>query len=149
MAHEGARREAAELGRPDVVNVAMSFPQSQREPAVDICYLGPDRSPVSLEIPELDEDGVCFMGRQLIKREGKDDENKDSTRLVLAEPVVDVVVPRSVPWTLKTSLRSPRGCSVLKDNDDLAVILTKLLKLPNPPNKQKIMSPSVTGGNGN
>lgn len=116
---------------------------------VDICYLGPGRSPVSLEIPGLDAGGVSFMGRELIKREGKDDESKESSRLVLAEPVVDAIVAAVGALDLAgVAEESREAVQFLKDNDDLAVILTKSLKLPVPPNKQKIMSTSVTEGNG-
>ena len=117
--------------------------------SVDICYLGLDRAPVSLNVPGLDAGGVCFMGRELIQRDGKDDESKEASRLVLAEPVVDAVVAAVAALDIATVAEESReAVQFLKDNDDLAVILTRSLKLPTPPNKQKIMSTTDTEGNG-
>ena len=116
---------------------------------VDICYLGANRFPVSLNVAGLDAGGVCFMGREVIKREGKDDDSKEASRLVLTEPLVDAVVAAVAALDLNDVVEEAReAVQFLKDNDDLAVILTRSLKLPAPPAKQKIMSTTDTEGNG-
>jgi hypothetical protein len=68
---------------------------------------------------------------------------------VLTEPLVDAVVAAVKELELKDVVEEAReAVQFLKDNDDLALILTKSLKLPAPPNRQKIMSPTYTEGNG-
>jgi hypothetical protein len=62
---------------------------------------------------------------------------------------VDAVVAAVTALDLNDVVEEAReAMQFLKDNDDLAVILTKSLKLPAPPNKQKIMSTTDTEGNG-
>ncbi|WCK17096.1 hypothetical protein [Agrobacterium tumefaciens] len=119
------------IGLPAVMPAA--FPIN-----VEVCFTGADKKPTPLVVPGLDAGGVCYVGRS-------------GSVLVLTEPVCDNIQAALKNLNLELVNEASRPAfDRLRQTDDLAVILSKGLTLPNPTaqNLQSIKSPSVTEGNG-
>lgn len=105
---------------------------------VEVCFAGADKKPKNLVVEGLDAGGVCYVGRS-------------GSVLVLTEPVCDNIQAalKNLNLDLVNEVSRP-AFDRLRHSDDLAVILSKGLSLPNPTaqNLQAIKSPSVTEGNG-
>ena len=103
---------------------------------VQLAYPGPDRSPVSLTIPALQNDGVCFVGRP----------GTAKMRLVLSEDAGEAVL--SVIAALDVATVHPNAADALRylqgNPGELLDALTIGLPLPAPDatNYKQIPSPS-------
>lgn len=116
---------------------------------VEICYLDVHKKAASLPVPGLDAGGVCFMGRELIKQEGKPDKSEDSSRLVLSEPLVDEVLAAVAALDQAVvDVAAHDALRFIKESEDLSLILTKSLKLGGAASRVKIQSVTDTAGNG-
>ncbi|MFK4259209.1 hypothetical protein [Agrobacterium tumefaciens] len=105
---------------------------------VDVCYLGPDKVPVRIDVAGLDAGGVCYVGR-------------DSTNmLVLTEPLCDAIhtAYKAVDVALVHENARP-AFEKLRSGDELTIALSRAVKMPGPSSQSPVIipSPTVTEGN--